>query len=593
MSVRGGLVLDLAGNANLASDPFSIYVNRTGPIPAVSSPQGARTSASPVTFVVDFGEGVTGFEAGDVALSGTADRGGVRNLAGSGASYSFDVLPASEGTIRVVIPEGAANSTALGNPSSASARYSVIHDTTPPAAAIAPAQPGPPANSRVVSFSVTFDEPINASTFAASDADASSGTARGARLSPQHAGSFGGLGSGAGNLSDPYGAAVDSSGRVYVAESINRRVSVFDSALDYVGSITADHFLGPIGVAVDSSDNVYVADADADRVTVFNSSWHPVANITNVPPNRFLFPAALAVDGSDNVYVADADNDRIQVFDSELRHVANIVGPPGSPLESPRGVAVDASGHVYVAARQSNAVRVFGPSLDYIGDLRPLPEVYRSDVYQARFSAPRDVAVDPATGNIYAVDALDRVLVFNSTRHHVATISDEVDPLGNSPRGVAVDGANGTLYVTDSSDHTVRAFDVNSYAFYVENPDYGETLSVSLPAGRVDDLAGNANAGSNEAGIGVVRGPVPSITTELGNQTGAEKIAFRLEFDRAIDASTLGAPDIEASSGEVRNLHPLFQHVQTFGGHGSSNYQFNRPIGIAVNASGYIYVADR
>ncbi len=64
---------------------------------------------------------------------------------------------------------------------------------------------------------------------------------------------------------EPSGVAVDSSGKVYVADKRNHRIQKFDSIGTYItqwGSYGSGdgQFWKPDGVAVGSSGNVYVAD---------------------------------------------------------------------------------------------------------------------------------------------------------------------------------------------------------------------------------------------------------------------------------------------------------------------------------------------
>src|SRR5689334_15241731 len=74
-------------------------------------------------------------------------------------------------------------------------------------------------------------------------------------------GQVGTPGSGNGQLHQPYGVAVDSSGDVYVTDAYNYRVEKFDSAGAYVSQFGTPgtgpgQFSDPLGVAVDSRGSV-------------------------------------------------------------------------------------------------------------------------------------------------------------------------------------------------------------------------------------------------------------------------------------------------------------------------------------------------
>src|SRR3989442_12418401 len=73
-------------------------------------------------------------------------------------------------------------------------------------------------------------------------------------------------------------------------------------------------FNHPSGVAVDSSGNIYVADTNNDRIAVFDSSGKLLKSIGSKGsgPGEFNHPSGVAVDSICNIYVADTNNDRIQ-----------------------------------------------------------------------------------------------------------------------------------------------------------------------------------------------------------------------------------------------------------------------------------------
>ncbi len=90
---------------------------------AASSP----TNASPITVTVTFTESVTGFTSADL----TATNGSISNFAGSGAAYTFDLTPLSQGTVRVDLAAGVAHD-AAGNANTAAAQLSLIFESTAP-----------------------------------------------------------------------------------------------------------------------------------------------------------------------------------------------------------------------------------------------------------------------------------------------------------------------------------------------------------------------------------------------------------------------------------------------------------------------------
>ena len=470
VNMSAGRVQDRAGNPNVESNSASIYIDRTT--------RPSPTNASTIGFTVTWDERVNGFAAGDITVLGTADHGGVANFAGSGSLYTFDVVPTSDGTVRPEIAAGVARN-ALGNLNVAAVGPSITYEGTPPVPVITPVQQGP-TNLQTVSFRMGFDKYMDAGTIEASDIVASSGTVQNMRFAPQHERNTGGLGTGNGQFFFPYGMALNGTGHLFVADSVNDRVAVYTPDLVHIDNITdndaGDLLEEPLDVAINGTGHIFVASTDAYQIAVFDSAFRNIANITGgvgSGPQRFDEAYGVAVNGTGHIFVAGG-NDRIQVFDRARNHVASIGSADANnpDFNSPRGMAFNGTGHLYVADRGNSRVAIYNPALDHTGDI------------PVRILAPTDVAIDGTTGNIYVVEsALDSVQIFDSANRHIGTISDRIDPLGDKPTGAAVDSTTGTLYVTDQGINGVQLFNVNAYAFDVADPADQQTLTVTLPTG--------------------------------------------------------------------------------------------------------------
>ena len=85
---------------------------------------------------------------------------------------------------------------------------------------------------------------------------------------------WGFFGGGNGQFIFPQSGAVDSSGSVYVADTVNHRIQEFRADGTFVGTWGGfgggdGQFNDPRGVAVDEEGNVYVADINYHRIQVF------------------------------------------------------------------------------------------------------------------------------------------------------------------------------------------------------------------------------------------------------------------------------------------------------------------------------------
>ena len=149
---------------------------------------------------------------------------------------------------------------------------------------------------------------------------------------------------GVGELEEPQGIGVDSTGVIYVADAGASKIFKFGASgglLDSWGEAGSGDGQfgpnGPHGLAVGTGNRVYVGDTGNQRVQVFDSAGNFVTawgsrcflgqGLTGcVDPDgpgplelgdgQFIEPYALATDSSGNVFVVDSGNDRVQVFDA-------------------------------------------------------------------------------------------------------------------------------------------------------------------------------------------------------------------------------------------------------------------------------------
>jgi serine/threonine protein kinase len=195
---------------------------------------------------------------------------------------------------------------------------------------------------------------------------------------------------------NPWGIAADGSGNIYVADSSNDeirkiapdgRVSTLagkagEMGLDNGnGSAARARFNGAFGVAVDSIGRLYVADSGNNvirqiQITGVVSSKAPASGPMGIAGAddgffaRFSNPQGIAVGAPPNflVYVADTGNGRLRrivldgevttLLDSGAGRVAFGKGSDGSiKFSNPGGVAVDGAGNIYVSDTGANCIR--------------------------------------------------------------------------------------------------------------------------------------------------------------------------------------------------------------------------------------------
>jgi sugar lactone lactonase YvrE len=397
--------------------------------------------------------------------------------------------------------------------------------------------------------------------------------------------------------------AVDTSGNVYVADSRNnaiRKVSkgvITTIAGNGTKGYSGDHgpatgaeLNDPLGVAVDASGNVYIADSWNNLIRkVSNGAIAPLAGGASVnfgdkgPATgaQLSEPFGVAVDASGNLYIADSYTIRkvsqgvITTFAGNgLYGYSGDNGPATSAaLEQPFGVAVDAAGDVYIADTNNSVVRKVSGGVittfagngvyGYSGDNGPAAS--------AQLCAPTGVAVDKA-GNVYIADSNCAVIrkvsngiittfAGNGTRGYSLDSGPAASTELNLPVAVAVD-ASGNVYIADGG---------------IDNNAIREVSN-----GVMSTIAGDGTNGYSGDG-----GPAPS--AGLFAPSGL-----------AVDAA--GNVYI-AETGPINVIRKVSNGViTTIAGNGTSGYsgdngpatnaELSGPMGLAVGADGYVYVAD-
>lgn len=195
------------------------------------------------------------------------------------------------------------------------------------------------------------------------------------------------------------GLAIDDTDRLFVSDAGAHRVLVFDPK-HKVEAVIKDGMATPAGMAIDIENRfLYVADIDLDQVLVYDAdTFQPIRKIgtagknhTLTTPGDFAKPTGVAVDQDGNLYVADTLNARIEVFDADgtfVRAFGKRGDGPGY-FAMPKGVAIDCDGHIWVADSMQNRVQVYsqeGNLLIYMG--------YAQGIMPGMFSGLQYVTID-------------------------------------------------------------------------------------------------------------------------------------------------------------------------------------------------------
>jgi streptogramin lyase len=82
---------------------------------------------------------------------------------------------------------------------------------------------------------------------------------------------WGQKGAGPGDIDIPHGLAMDSHGRLFVADRNNNRIQIFDQDGNFMDAWA--QFSRPSGVFIDRNDVIYVADSESESVAKNHDGW--------------------------------------------------------------------------------------------------------------------------------------------------------------------------------------------------------------------------------------------------------------------------------------------------------------------------------
>jgi DNA-binding beta-propeller fold protein YncE len=199
--------------------------------------------------------------------------------------------------------------------------------------------------------------------------------------------------------------------RVYVVDSVLKKVCIFTKDGDFKFSFGDDKLKRPTGIAYCSKlQRLYVSDTGSHVIMVYDKKGESLQTIgkRGSAPGSFNFPTHLWVDKFDRLLISDTLNYRVQIFSTEGEFIKTFGthGDRPGAFAHPCGIASDSDGNIYVTDRQFENVQIFnkdGAILMAIGQEGSGP---------GEFWLPGGVFVDD-NDRIYMADSFNgRVQVF-------------------------------------------------------------------------------------------------------------------------------------------------------------------------------------
>lgn len=291
----------------------------------------------------------------------------------------------------------------------------------------------------------------------------------------------------------PVALALDSTGNLFVADLLNRRIrkiTTQNAAVttfagngtygDKDGDGISAEFGSINGIAITKNGSVYVSDADFDVIRAISTDGTLVTTVAGEAGQQgysnntyltslFNKPMGLTFDNVGNLIIVDQGNNVLRELPiPSSTYVSTLTMGTNGNFNQINGITYNArNSDVYVADAGSNQIKAFSvTAVNYTnfgnGTLGYLNGIHGAPV---EFNRPQGLAVDNDF-NIYVADTFNNCIRMIDNQYNVTTLvgSTEVglvDGTGaaakfNEPNAVVVDNVNHYLYVADTGNHCIR-----------------------------------------------------------------------------------------------------------------------------------------
>jgi sugar lactone lactonase YvrE len=446
----------------------------------------------------------------------------------------------------------------------------------------------------------------------------------------------------------PTNVALDAAGNIYVSNAGYPNPGIVVYAAHPTGTVsTPIATIGgnlttlsePEGVAVDASGKIYVADQNGVKIFAANTSANlnesPIATIGGGATGLYSC-WGIALDTSGKIYVVNqfgnygsfsvfAPNPSGSVTTAPVASVRGVTIGSSAAFTAALGIAVDTYGRVFLGNQQPNDIDVLAPSGNSYtatgtigGTATMMNTPYGIAVGFGPVTPPATPSPSPVPTSTSIPTAPPSVRAYQVStlagngynQFQNGSFGDGAASVAgfNHPIGTAVD-ASGNVYVADAYNQRIRKIDNGIVSTFAGNGNSGyaegtgTASEFASPQGVAVDAAGNVYVADTYNNRIRMITPAGVTSTIAGNGTpgDVDGAAGMAEFNRPAGIALDAAGTIYVADGGNSLIRTISGGtVKTLAGSGivgyqdgpGSNARFNNPIGVAVDPTGNVLVAD-
>jgi len=262
----------------------------------------------------------------------------------------------------------------------------------------------------------------------------------------------------------PYGLALDEADNLYVADSGNYRIQVFNRYQEPIlifgeAGSSPGKLNYPRSLAVNKG-KIHILETNNYRFSVFNKKGEflycrgSLGKLDGKEPN-FFSPTGIALDPVGNIYICDTRNHRVQVLtpDGNLESVFGKLGSGDEDLNLPSGIASNNPLRIFVSDSNNHCIKIFnfnGRLLDKWG---------KKGSGDGELNFPMGLWLDSREWLWVADSRNHRISVFDSSGKFITKFGSLGKGNGemNTPTSVVVDRID-QIFVADSQNSRIAVF---------------------------------------------------------------------------------------------------------------------------------------